>query len=59
MVSKLSVVMIIVNMIFGVLIPVVIMVSFKKKYKASIKSFLMGCATMLFLQWCLSSLSTA
>ena len=56
MVSKLSVVMIIVNMIFGVLIPVVIMVSFKKKYKASIKSFLMGCATMLFFAMVLEQL---
>ena len=56
MVSKLSVVMIIVNMIFGVLIPVVIMVSFKKKYKASIKSFLMGCATMLLFAMVLEQL---
>ena len=56
MVSKLSVVMIIVNMIFGVLIPVVIMVSFKKKYKASIKSFLVGCATMLFFAMVLEQL---
>ena len=47
MVSRLSIVMIIVNMILGVLIPVVIMVSFKKKYKACIKSFLVGCVTML------------
>ena len=56
MVSKLSVVMIIVNMIFGVLIPVVIMVSFKKKYKASIKSFLVGCATMLLFAMVLEQL---
>lgn len=42
MVSKLSIVMIAVNMILGVLIPVVIMVFFKKKYKACIKSFLVG-----------------
>ena len=56
MVSRLSIVMIIVNMILGVLIPVVLMVSFKKKYKASIKSFLVGCATMLFFAMVLEQL---
>ena len=56
MVSKLSIVMIIVNMILGVLIPVVIMVSFKKKYKACIKSFLVGCATMLLFAMVLEQL---
>lgn len=47
MVSKLSIAMMIVNMILGVLVPVVLMIYFKKKYKAGIKSFLVGCATML------------
>ncbi|MGN0262876.1 MAG: YhfC family intramembrane metalloprotease [Oliverpabstia sp.] len=56
MVSKLSIVMIIVNMILGVLIPVVLMVYFKKKYKASIKSFLVGCATMLLFAMVLEQL---
>ena len=56
MVSKLSIVMIIVNMILGVLIPVVLMVSFKKKDKASIKSFLVGCVTMLLFAMVLEQL---
>ena len=56
MVSRLSIVMIIVNMILGVLIPVVIMVSFKKKYKACIKSFLVGCVTMLLFAMVLEQL---
>ncbi len=47
MVSRLSIVMIIVNVILGVLIPTVLMVYFKKKYKSGIKSFLVGCVTML------------
>lgn len=46
MVSKLSIAIIIVNMILGVLIPSVLWVYFKKKYKTSIKSFLVGCAVM-------------
>ena len=56
MVSKLSIVMIIVNMILGVLIPVVLMVYFKKKYKARIKSFLVGCVTMLLFAMVLEQL---
>ena len=56
MVSRLSIVMIIVNMILGVLIPVVIMVFFKKKYKACIKSFLVGCVTMLLFAMVLEQL---
>ena len=56
MVSRLSIVMIIVNMILGVMIPVVIMVSFKKKYRACIKSFLVGCVTMLLFAMVLEQL---
>ena len=56
MVSRLSIVMIIVNMILGVMIPVVIMVSFKKKYKVCIKSFLVGCVTMLLFAMVLEQL---
>ena len=47
MVSKLSIAIIIVNMILGVVIPIVLLLYFKKKYKAGIKSFLVGCAVML------------
>ena len=46
MVSNLSIVFIIINMILGIIIPTVLLVYFKKKYKASIKSFLVGCAVM-------------
>lgn len=46
MVSKLTIVIIVVNMILGVLIPIVLLVYFKKKYRASIKCFLVGCAEM-------------
>lgn len=56
MVNKLSIVMIIINMILGVLIPVIIMVFFKKKYKAYIKSFLAGCATMFLFAMVLEQL---
>lgn len=47
MVSKLSIAIIIVNMILGVVIPIVLLLYFKKKYKAGTKSFLVGCAVML------------
>lgn len=46
MVSKLTIAIIIINMILGVLIPIVLLVYFKKKYQVSIKSFLVGCAEM-------------
>ena len=47
MVSKLSIVFIVINMVLGILIPIVLLVYFKKKYKASIKSFFVGCGVML------------
>ena len=47
MVSKLSIVFIVINMILGILIPIVLVVYFKKKYKVSIKSFFVGCGVML------------
>ncbi len=46
MVSKLTIAIIIVNMISGVLIPIILLAYFKKKYRAGIKSFLVGCAEM-------------
>ena len=36
MVSKLSIAFIIINMILGILIPIVLLTYFKKKYQASI-----------------------
>lgn len=46
MVSTLSIAIIIINMFLGVIIPIVLLVYFKKKYRAGIKSFLVGCAVM-------------
>lgn len=40
MVSTLSIAIIIINMFLGVIIPIVLLVYFKKKYRAGIKSFL-------------------
>ena len=56
MVSKLSIAIIIVNMILGVLIPIVLLVYFKKKYRTSIKSFLVGCAEMFLFAMVLEQL---
>lgn len=56
MVSELSIAIIIVNMILGVLIPIVLLVYFKKKYRASIKSFLTGLAVMLLFAMVLEQL---
>lgn len=47
MVSILSIVFIVINMILGILIPVSLLIYFKKKYRGSIKSFFVGCAVML------------
>lgn len=47
MVSKLSIAMIMINMILGILIPIVLLIYFKKKYRAGVKSFLVGLAVML------------
>lgn len=47
MVSRLSIAIIALNMALGILIPMILLVYFKKKYGASIKSFLTGCAVML------------
>lgn len=46
MVSTVTIVFIIVNMVLGVAIPIALLVYFKKKYKTGIKSFLVGCAVM-------------
>lgn len=56
MVSKVSIAFIIVNMILGVVIPVALLVYFKKKYKAGIKSFLVGCAVMFLFALVLEQL---
>ncbi|MDD6070956.1 MAG: YhfC family glutamic-type intramembrane protease [Clostridiales bacterium] len=56
MVSKLSIAIIIVNMILGVLIPIVLLVYFKKKYQAGIKSFFIGCAVMFLFALVLEQL---
>lgn len=56
MVSKLTIAIIIINMSLGVLIPIVLLVYFKKKYQASIKSFLVGCAVMFLFAMVLEQL---
>lgn len=47
MVPTLSIVLIITNMLLGIIIPVGLVVFFRKKYHASAKSFFVGCAVML------------
>lgn len=47
MVPALSIVLIITNMLLGIIIPIGLLVFFKKKYQASAKSFFVGCAVML------------
>lgn len=47
MVSTLSIIFMILNMLLGILIPVGLLVFFKKKYRVSVKSFFIGCAVML------------
>lgn len=47
MVSTLSIIFMICNMLSGILIPVGLLVFFKKKYRISVKSFFIGCAVML------------
>ena len=47
MVPTLSIVLIITNMLLGIIIPVGLVVFFRKKYHVSAKSFFVGCAVML------------
>lgn len=47
MVPTLSIVLIITNMLLGIIIPVGLVVFFRKKYQASVKGFFVGCAVML------------
>ena len=47
MVPTLSIVLIITNMLLGIIIPVGLVVFFRKKYHVSVKSFVVGCAVML------------
>lgn len=56
MVSKLSIAMIMINMILGILIPIVLLIYFKKKYRAGVKSFLVGLAVMLLFAMVLEQL---
>ena len=48
MVSTLSIVFMVLNMLLGILIPVGLLLIFRKKYRATLKSFFIGCAVMLF-----------
>ena len=47
MVSTVSIIFIVMNMILGIMIPVGLLVYFRKKYQASVKSFFVGCGVML------------
>ena len=47
MVSTLSIVFMVLNMLLGILIPVGLFLFFRKKYRATLKSFFIGCAVML------------
>lgn len=47
MVSKVSIFLIILNMVAGILVPAALFLFFKKKYQTSSKSFFTGCAVML------------
>ena len=47
MVSTVSIIFIVMNMLLGILIPVGLLIYFRKKYQASVKSFFVGCAVML------------
>ena len=56
MISGLSIAIIIINMILGVLVPIVLLIYFKKKYHADINSFLVGCAVMILFALVLEQL---
>lgn len=56
MVSNLSIGIIIVNMILGILIPMLLLIFFKKKFGAGLKSFWIGCAVMLLFALVLEQL---
>ena len=47
MVSTLSIVFMVLNMLLGILIPVGLLLFFRKKYQVTVKSFFIGCAVML------------
>lgn len=47
MVSTVSIIFIVINMLLGIMIPVGLLIYFRKKYQASVKSFFVGCAVML------------
>ena len=56
MVSTISIVFMIMNMVLGVFIPVALLIYFKKKYQTSIKSFFIGCAVMLIFAFVLEQM---
>lgn len=47
MVPSASVAIMVVDILLGILIPVALLIFFRKKYKTSVKSFFIGCAVML------------
>lgn len=56
MVSNLSVIFIIINLIIGMLFPIFLLIYFRKKYNTSIKVFFYGCATMLVFAFLIEQL---
>lgn len=56
MVSNLSIAIIILNIILGIVFPIVLLVYFKKRYQTSIKSFLVGSAVMLLFAFVLEQI---
>lgn len=56
MVPVLSIVLIIMNMVLGILIPVLLLVVLKKKYQASLKSFFVGCGVMFLFAFVLEQI---
>ena len=56
MVSTASLVVFVFNMIFGVTVPIFLLLWFKKKYNASVKAFLFGMVTMLVFAFVLEQI---
>lgn len=56
MVPAASIVLIITDILLGVLVPVLLLIYFRKKYNASLKSFFIGCAVMLVFALILESI---
>ena len=58
-VSGLSIAFMILSMIIGILIPVILAIYFKKKYKASLLAFFTGCLVMLLFAFILEQIAHA